>query len=205
MAEQSYTKLGVEIVKASFKALFPSSAARIQAIGDIAGAIEGIRGRARESRKLERKLQDAAEDIGHRMAKQSSEYDRVPEAERALAVEGVVDAFQQANFTVAEFVGAALDTNAIERRLLPVAEQRWARDDIEEGAQHFGRMVLLQATQFMVNLVRDLPGFDSQVRWQQFVLTRKMDETFDQCINGAILPKYRLGEPHEVVSYRWCK
>ncbi|MCX4388006.1 NACHT domain-containing protein [Micromonospora peucetia] len=184
--------LANSIIFSAFKLLFPSSADRIDAIRDISSAISGLDQNSRAARALPRRLEEAADHIALRLERiEAVEFPSLDEAERDLAVEGVVASLKKANPTMEGFVRDAVTEEVLYDQLRPAARHAWRQADLGEAAVRYGDIFLREACAYVVGMVRDLPGFDSEVVWETYITTRKLDFMLDAAIANIVLPQYR--------------
>ncbi|WP_433385583.1 NACHT domain-containing protein [Micromonospora sp. KLBMP9576] len=184
--------LANSIVFSAFKLLFPSSADRIDAIRDISSAITGLDQNSRAARALPRRLEEAADHIALRLERiEAVEFPSLDEAERDLAVEGVVAALKAADPTVEGFVRDAVTEEVLYDQLRPAARHAWRRAQLGDAAVRYGEIFLREACAYVVGMVRDLPGFDSEVVWETYITTRKLDFMLEAAIANIVLPQYR--------------
>ncbi|MEG3632584.1 NACHT N-terminal Helical domain 1-containing protein [Micromonospora palythoicola] len=185
--------LATSIVFSAFKLLFPSSADRIDAIRDISSAITGLDENSRAARALPRRLEEAADHIALRLERiEAVEFPSLDEAERDLAVEGVVAALRALNPTMEGFVRDAVTEEILYGLLRPTSQEAWRRAQLGDVAVRYGEIFLREACAYVVGMVRDLPGFDSEVAWETYITTRKLDFMLEAAIGNVVLPQYRV-------------
>ncbi|CCH21812.1 hypothetical protein [Micromonospora lupini] len=191
-----------KIIAAGFKILFPGAEARIQGIEDVVAAIGKLDADSLEGKALPRRLADAADRIADRLGRiESIEYAGLDDAERRLAVQGVEEALTKFRPSKSRIVQEAITTEQLRAALAPAAERRWRADDLGEKAVSYGRLYLIEAAAYVSALVRDLPGFDSDVAWETYVATRRIDAMLERGITSVVLPKFRPGLAEEMSRF----
>jgi thymidylate kinase len=184
--------LASSIVFSAFKLLFPNAATRIDAIRDISSAITGLDKNSRAARALPRRLEEAADHIALRLERiEAVEFPSLGETERDLAVKGVTAALKTLNPTVEGFVRDAVTEEMLYDLLRPAAGHAWRRAELGDAAVRYGEILLREACAYVVGLVRDLPGFDSEVVWETYITTRRLDFMLEAAIGNVVLPQYR--------------
>ncbi|MBF9132534.1 NACHT domain-containing protein [Plantactinospora sp. S1510] len=195
MAEaEGFKRMAQSIVGGAFKVLFPTLAPRIDGLRDIASAMTKIKEGEYAARALPFRLEDAAERITDRLRRMElREFGKLDENERSQAIEGVIEALDVINVDPETVLQEALTVPEIRRRLTPVARQRWQKQQLSDQGQAYGRLFLHESCSYLHALVRDLPGFDSKVAWETYILTRKIDEVLDRAITSVIPPLFPPG------------
>ncbi|GIF46293.1 NACHT domain-containing protein [Asanoa ferruginea] len=192
MSKPRHESLAKTIVFSAFKLLFPSSADRIDSIRDISSAITGLDKNSRAARALPRRLEEAADHIALRLERiDAVEFPDLDEDARDLAVEGVVAALKAVDPTVESFVRDAVTEETIYEQLRPEARKAWQRADLGDAAVRYGGIFLREACAYVVGMVRDLPGFDSEVVWETYIATHTLDVMLEAAIGNVVLPQYR--------------
>ncbi|MCG5440512.1 NACHT N-terminal Helical domain 1-containing protein [Micromonospora foliorum] len=191
-----------KIIAGCFKILFPSAEARIQGIEDVVGAIGKLDADSLEGKALPRRLADAADRIADRLGRiESIEYAGLDAAERRLAVQGVEEALTKFSPSKSRILQEAITTEQLRSALAPAAERRWRTDGLGEKAVSYGRLYLTESAAYVSALVRDLPGFDSDVAWETYVATRRIDAMLERGITSVVLPKFRPGLAEEMSRF----
>ncbi|XVU28513.1 NACHT domain-containing protein [Actinoplanes sp. CA-054009] len=176
--------LSIKVIENALKVIIPSAGDRIEGIS---GLVQNFRsfGGARTQSAVTARLTEAAEAISERMRRHTAvEFRRLDEGERRLAIEGVLQAMDGLDSVPL----ADLETDRLVARGLPAAERAWTAALLSDDARNYGRVYLSHACDYIVALVRGFPDFDERVRWDTYVLARRLEEALSASITSVVPP-----------------
>ncbi|WP_250034968.1 NACHT domain-containing protein [Paractinoplanes maris] len=180
--------LSIKVVENALKVLIPSSGDRIEGI---AGLIANFRafGGDRTKPAVTARLYEAADAISERMERHTAvEFRQLSMAERRLAIEGVLSAMDGIGGADGTVPLDDLSTDRIVTLGLPAAEHAWSAALLSEDARNYGRIFLSHACDYIVALVKGFPDFDERVRWETYVLARRLEESLATSIASVVPP-----------------
>ncbi|MET0417631.1 MAG: hypothetical protein ABW022_16585 [Actinoplanes sp.] len=197
MGEKGRVALVAEgVVGGAFKVLFPSLADRVDGLQDIVRTITRLKQDSLAAKALPRRLADAADHIADRLLRiDTHEFKGLDDAERDIAIHGVLLALEGIDIDRTSIIQEAATVATLRSRLERTAAEHWKREDLGEPAKAYGRLYLDEASSYVYALIKDLPGFDSEVAWETYILTRKIDEMLERAITSVIPPHLQPRAP----------
>ncbi|SNY46844.1 NACHT domain-containing protein [Paractinoplanes atraurantiacus] len=173
--------LSIKVIENALKVIVPSSGEGIPGLVENFRAFGGTRTRS----AVTARLTEAADAIAERMRRLTAvEFRELDESQRRLAIEGVLRAMDG----LGQVSHADLETDRLVARGLPAAERAWADALLSEDARDYGRLYLSHACDYVVALVEGFPAFDDRVRWDTYVLVRRLEQALGASIASVVPP-----------------
>lgn len=192
MPKARHATLALGIAVAACKALFPGASVRVEGLTDLAEyAFSGNR-RWRERNKFKRQIEDGIDALTDRLAAlEEVEFQGLREAEKDQAAETVVTAISAARLQKEKLqTNLMLDSEKIFLELEPGCLEAWRSAYLSEDSIEYGRILLRMASEYLVSLIRNLPDFNDDVTWLNYVETRRLAQDFENSLKWRPTPSY---------------
>jgi Leucine-rich repeat (LRR) protein len=201
--EPAHINLGLEIIKASFKAIFPGISTRVEGLADLAGLAFSGSDRWLEQNDFKRQLEGAADLLASKLGKITSpEFRALDPAERGIATGVVEKVVMESKLTKQDLeYNKLLNSDSLFKQLEPGCQGSWNHEELSDAAIQYGRVLLRGTCDYIINLVRSLPEFNDDITWQTYVETRGLSDNLTSTIESVILPRFRPGTPSEVTEF----
>lgn len=194
--------LSQKIIFAAFRIALPTAEARISGIQDIVEAITDANASRFTRREVTRQLEAAADKLAMRLAAfEEHEFRDLDDGDKAAAILAVCDAVDAVSVTKQTVIEENANADAILARLQPIAMREWAKAYISTDGIEYGRVFLIEASRFIVNIVRDMPDFALDVGIATLAIAKRILELLEQNIRLVVLPKYRAGTTTEIITF----
>jgi hypothetical protein len=203
MPKRTHEILGLEIIKAVFKVIFPGISTRVEGLTDLAVYAFSEPDRWLEQNDFRRQLEAGVDLLASKFAKVTSpEFRELSTAEREIAIRVVAQAILNSTLTKEDLeFNKEMNSDIVFRSLEPTCARAWNQEELSGAAIQYGRVMLHGACDYLINLVRSLPEFNDDITWQTYVTTRGLSDTIKSTIESVFLPQFRPGTPQEVSEF----
>lgn len=197
---QDLKGLSTRVVENALKVIIPSSGDRIEGIAGLVDSFRQFRSSARTRSAVVARLNEAAEAIAERMESYvEREFLRLDEADRRLAIEGVLRAMDGLDSPDGQIPLEDLSSERLIELCRPLAEADWDRTLLAEDAREYGRLYLAHACDYIVAIAQGMPDFSARVQWETYQLVRRLEEALSDSIS-SVVPPVTVAEAHEFGS-----
>ena len=200
--EDRSTKLAYQILIAAFKVALPSIAGRISAINDIVEALSSSRATRWSRNALTRQLEASADHLAQRLAQfDATEFRDLEDGDKYAAASVVYSSVDAARLTKRDIIEGGVNPDIVYAKLLPHAQNGWASSLISEAGIEYGRILLKEASRFLVTIVSDMPDFTKDIAIENLSVAKHISTLLERSIDSVVLPAYRSGTPRELSSF----
>lgn len=203
MPDRLHARLALEISKAAIKAIFPAASTRYEGIADLARYAFGGSHRWKQQNDFSRQVEQGTDHLAERLqALDEKEYRSLDEDEKRIGLEIVANAISGHPFNKRNLeVESLLDPATIVKALAPKCRQEMEGRLLSEAATDYGLRYLREASQYIMTMVRQLPEFNDDITWENYLLTRQLVGTLERSINDVMAPRYRSGTSREFAQF----